>query len=137
MTRAGQRLEKPIAVERLQQVVECMDVERLERVLVEGRDEHEERQRFAAEGRDDVEPAGARHLDVEEDEIGLRAADRVDRVEAVLALGDHLESLLPVKEHPQPLAGERLVVRDDDARGGSIGRHATRAASSSPEDADW
>ena len=127
LPRSSERLEEAIAIEGLQEIVQRMDVEGLEGVLVEGGHEDEERQLLLAQRGDDVEAVGAGHLNVEKHEIRLASADGIDGRQAVVALADHLESLLTNEQHLQPLAGERLVVRDQDSC------HATRTASPSTE----
>ncbi len=56
-------------VDRLQQVVERLRPKGIERVLIERRDEHDDRQRLLRNARDHVESGQARHLDVQEDEL--------------------------------------------------------------------
>ena len=61
-------------VHRLQQVVDGVDLERLDGVLVEGGHEHQRRRRRRSRSsrrRATSKPAQARHLDVEEHEVGL------------------------------------------------------------------
>ena len=91
--RAAERLAEAIAVERLQQIVERAHLERPERVLVVSRDEDD----HAASSRrrsplNDLEAVGAGHLDVEEDEIGLKLLDGGDGFEAVAALAEELDA---------------------------------------------
>ena len=90
---ADERFVKSLAVERLEQVVERVDVEGAQRVVIEGRDEDDERHARGADGLDDFESAGARHLDVEKHQVRLQPADRVDGVGARRALRDELQPL--------------------------------------------
>ncbi len=69
----GERFVEALAVERLEQVVEGVDVERAQRVVIEGGDEDDERHPRRADGFDDVEAGGAGHLDVEEHQVGFAA----------------------------------------------------------------
>ena len=59
----------------------------------------------------------ARHLDVEEDEIGLVGLDRSDRLAPVRAGVDDLDVVMRLQAQLQPLDGERLVVDQDGADG--------------------
>src|SRR3546814_6742956 len=72
-----------------------------------------------------------RHLDVEEDEIGLVGLDRADRLAAIGAGLDDLDILMLFQAQLQPLDGKRLVVHQDRADGhfGSD-RKSTRTNSS-------
>ena len=117
-----------LAVERLEQVVERVDVEGAQRVVIEGGHEDDERHARGADGFDDFEAAGAGHLHVEKDEVRLQASDGVDRVGAGGALGDELQPVFRREQRAQPLAGQRLVVGDEDAH--LAVRHATWKAAS-------
>ena len=59
---------------------------------------------------------------------GSQPPDRVDRLGAGGALGDDLQPLFRCEQRAQPLAGERLVVGDEDAH--LPVRHATWNAAS-------
>ena len=117
-----------LAVERLQQVVERVDVERAQRVVIEGGDEDDERHARRADRLDDVEAGGAGHLHVEEHQVRLQPADGIDRLGAGRALGDDFEPVFRREQRAQPLARERLVVGDEDAH--LAVRHATWNAAS-------
>ena len=112
---ARQRGDEPLLVERLEQVVERADAERVERVPLERGDEDDRRRRRAADGAGDVEPVERRHLDVEEDEVGVLARDRLQRGGAVVALADEVDVRMRGEERAQPPAGQRLVVDDERA----------------------
>ena len=86
LARALQRLGEALAVERLEQVVERADLERLERVLIVRGDEDDERHPLAADRLDDLEAVHLRHLDVEEHEVRRVIVDRGDGFLAVAAL---------------------------------------------------
>ena len=71
-----------------------------------------------------VEPG---HREVEQDEVGREPARRLDRLRAVGGLADDVEAVL-LEQRGERLAGERVVVDDEDARtgfhGGLIGTGA-------------
>ena len=104
-------------LDRLQQVVHGVDVERLDRVLVVGGDENDRHGRLAIHQlAGQLEPGQTGHLDVEEHEVGRVAADRVDRFEAVAGLGDDLDAAHLVEDVAQLLARQLLVVDDHRAQ---------------------
>src|SRR5262245_40320344 len=74
---------------RLQQVVDRVHLEGLERVLVEGGDEDD--RLLPPDQLEHLEPRELRHLDVEEHEVGLQLRDRLHRLEAVAALPHELD----------------------------------------------
>ena len=73
LLRAGEGLAEALAVERLEQVVDRVHVERAQRVAVVGGDEDDERHLVGADRVDHVEAVGAGHLHVEEHQVGRRA----------------------------------------------------------------
>ena len=64
------------------------------------------------QAREHAEAVEARHLHVEQDQVGLLLGDRLDRLEAVAALADDLDVRLVLQPVAHPLAGQRLVVHD-------------------------
>src|SRR5207248_6832058 len=70
---AFERALEALLVDRLEEVIERLDVERADRVFVVRGDEDDHRHRLDPDLLDDVEAAEAGHLDVEEDEVGLEA----------------------------------------------------------------
>ena len=84
-TSPRQRLLKSRLVERLEQKVECVDLEGLECMVIMRGDEHDRRRlrtvarwclRIAAFERfDDVEAVDLGHLDVEEHQVGILVID--------------------------------------------------------------
>ncbi len=77
------------ATERLQQVVDRVHVERPQRVLVVGRDEHD--RHVAADQFEHLEAVELRHLDVEKQQVGMQLGDGLDCLEPVGALGHDLD----------------------------------------------
>ena len=75
-TNSDQGVMQPLPVERFQQVIRCVDVERLKRVLVVcGHEDHCGTGRWR-EGVEDIEPVHPRHLDIQEHNVRPRASDR-------------------------------------------------------------
>ncbi len=81
-------LIEALLVNRLQQIIDRANLERVDRVLVECGDEDHRRNRLLTYLRDHVEAVHLRHLDVEKNQIGFVAADCLDRLGAGCTLGD-------------------------------------------------
>ena len=84
------RLEARI-VEGLEQVVDRAHLERLERVVVVGGDEHDQRQRLRVERARQCHAGHRVHLDVEEQQLRRLAPDRLEGRARVAVLPDHVE----------------------------------------------
>ena len=89
---ALQRVGEALAVERLQQVVERPHLERLQRVLIVGGDEDDERHLVGADRLDHLEAVHLRHLHVEEHEVRRVVVNSGDGLFAVARLRDQFES---------------------------------------------
>jgi hypothetical protein len=96
------------------QVVHRADLERVQRVVLVGRDEHHRRNAIHLERGDDAEAVQLRHLDVDEDEVRLESRDEIERVESVAALTHELQPGRLSHQRADSLAGEGLVVHRDD-----------------------
>src|SRR5262249_55309005 len=117
----GERLLEALVVERLHQVVERRDVERVDGEAIERGDEDRRGHRLGADGAHDVDPGAAGHLHVEEDEIGRERADRVDGGVAAVGGADDLDAALVCEQVGDALPRERLIVDDEDANQSSVG----------------
>ena len=104
---------EPWAAERLQQVIERVDLEGLQRILVVGGHEDDGGHAVGSERLADGEPVHRRHLNVEEDEIGRIAPDGLEGLGAVRALPDHLDVRLLAEQRHEARAGHRLIVDDE------------------------
>ena len=107
------------SVERLQYVIHRIYIERLHGVVVKGGGENDVRDFKLAldELFEDAEAVEARHLDVEEDEVGVVLFDEVDGVETVFALGEEMDFGEGFEEEGEFFAGRLLVVDDDGGDG--------------------
>ena len=135
LPRTDERLVKTLPVERLQQVVERVHVEGAQGVVIEGGHEDDQRHARRADGFDDLESARAGHLYVEKDQVRFQASDGVDRVGAGGALGHQFQPVFGREERAQPLAGQRLVIGDEDTH--LAVRHATWNAASPAGAGAW
>ena len=79
---------------------------------VEGGHEDDERPVLGGHGLDDLEAVHAGELDVQEDEVRLQRADGGDGLLAVAALAEDLDVAFGRQQRGQPIACERIGVRD-------------------------
>src|SRR5215207_2405067 len=121
---ARERLPEPLVGERLQEVVERVHLERLERVGVVGGDEDDGRDALQLDPREHAEAVHAGHLDVEEEEVGRPALDALDGLRAAAALAGHLDVRVFGQQVPDRAAGQRLVVHDERPQPLRLGAHA-------------
>ena len=110
-------LEDALAVEWLEQIVDCVDLKGADGVLVEGGGEDDLRQRHLAVEQffEDGESVEAGHLDVEEDDVGLVGADELYGFDAVGALRENFDSAGALEEILQLLTCEGFII-DDEVR---------------------
>ena len=115
--RALDRLGETLLLDGLQDVIDRVHLEGLDRVLVVRGDENDRRRPLhAGEARDDLEAVEPRHLDIEEHDVGPQLPDRfhglvpLARFAGDLDAGDRAENALQV------LARGRLVVDDKNAQ---------------------
>ena len=104
---------EPRLIDRLQQVVDRVDLERLDRVLIVGRDEDDLRTGAAADQPPrDLEAGQPRHLHVEKDDVRLQPLDRRQRLDAVAGLADHLDAADLFEQVAQLVPRQLLVVHE-------------------------
>jgi hypothetical protein len=94
-------LRKPVPVHRLEQIIDRVDLEGLEREPIVGGHEHHRRHRLGPHLPAHPESVEARHLDVEEHQVGPIPADELDRLPAVGGLADHGEPGFLFQQLPQ------------------------------------
>jgi hypothetical protein len=115
-----QRIRQPGGPDRLEQVVDGVDLERLDRVGVVGRGEdHRRRVGHALQVLRDLDAVDARHAHVEQHDIDPVAGDVDQGLAPVGRLACHFEGdgAAAVGEQVlQPAARRRLVVDDQDAQ---------------------
>ena len=115
LTDAPQRRLEPLIAEGLQQVVERVGLEGLDRVLVVGRDEHGHRHQFRLDLAQHAEAVQHRHLDVEEHQVRRLGVNQVEGLAAVAGDADHLDVGLPLQKLQQPAPGGAFVIDDERA----------------------
>src|SRR5687768_10303015 len=103
------------AIVRLEEIVEGVDVECLQRILSVCSDENERRKIFAMQPLDHFEAVFLRHLYIEKDEIRFLSRDRFDGFDSVLTLADERDVVLVAQKSLDAIACEGFVVDDDGA----------------------
>jgi hypothetical protein len=98
-----------------------VDLERLERVLVVGGDEHDVGSRV--DQLQDLETVELRHLDVQEHHVRHQLTDPLDRLEPVSTLADHHHPGLRGQVLAHQVAGRALVVDDHGAQRRRVSGH--------------
>ncbi len=112
--RALQRDLEPRRVDRLQQVVDRVDLERLDRVLIVGRDENDMGRRAGVEHpARHLESGQPGHLDVQKHQIRLQPVDRFQRFDPVARLADDFDAADLAEQIAQLIPRQLLVVDDD------------------------
>src|SRR5580704_11738718 len=111
-------------VERLQEIIDRVDLERLERILVKSRGEDDLGQGnlLVEKLLDDAESVESGHLNVEEDKIGAVLFDEADGLETVFPLRYHVDVANALEQIGEFIAGELLIVHDYRRKRHSVSR---------------
>ena len=112
---ARQRRGEARLVDGLQQVVDGARLERLDGVLIVGGDEHHQRQRFLRQLRQHLEAGHARHLDVEEYQVGLVLLHGRDASRPLAHCATISKSCFVAQADLDPAPRQHLVVDDERA----------------------
>ena len=107
-----ERFAKTSLSDGLQEIIHGARFEGLDRMLVVGGHDHDDRELAALQFPDHIEAAHPRHLEVEEDNIGLETGDLAECFLAVLGFAYDLHIADLLKFLPKYLPGDRLVVHD-------------------------
>ena len=114
---AGERGRQPRGLDGLQQVIEGGPLEGVQREAVEGGDEDHDRARPRPKAVQQLKAGQARHLDVEQHDVGRELADHPRAPRRRPERGAHqLHLRLVAEQDLQPAARQRLVVDDQDAQ---------------------
>lgn len=92
-----------------------MDVEGLQCVLIVSRNKDYRRKLFGRKRLDHFEAVLFRHLNIEENEIGIFVRDGFYRIGAIPAFADDLNIVLITKKALDPIAGKRFIIDDKRA----------------------
>lgn len=90
-------------------------------VVLHRENEHVRARRLLEQVGDDLDPASARHDQVEEHDVGLVGPRFEDRAACVRGLRDHLHVLLGLEQQPEARPDDGVVVDDEDACAQRIG----------------
>ena len=109
------RLRHPLLVEGLEQVVNSVYFERLDRVLVKGGGENDlgKGDFLVEQFLDHAKAIEAGHLHVEKDQVGVVLADQVDAFEPVFALGHDVHVADIFQQEGKFVTGKLFIVHDD------------------------
>ena len=105
--------EETVLFEGLEQVIECLGSEGLEGVTLVRGDKDDRRPWLGAQAGRDIEPAGVRHLYVEEYDLGMGPFDRRDRLGSLDAFAHHLKVIVLGQQTAKPGSAQWLVVHDE------------------------
>ena len=116
------RLRHSLLVERLQQIIDGIDLERFHGILVKSRGENDLGQgNFLVEKLlDDAETVESGHLDVEKDQIRTVLFDEADGLETVLPLRHDVDVAVALKQVGKFIAGKLFIVHDYGGKGHSF-----------------
>ena len=110
---AGDGLGQTIGFDRLDQVIDCVDLERVEGELAVGGDEHDRRRVLEMlQGLGELQTRGLGHVDVEEDDIDGIFLQFLDGLAHAGGLGDHVGLAELVEQEAQLRTRRRLIVDD-------------------------
>ena len=127
-------LLKALAVERLEQVVNRVELERFKGVLVVSGNENDQRRLGGgADCLTNVEAAEHRHLHIEKHQVRLLFQNNLHSLAPIRALSGDLEVGVGFEQLPQARAGGRFVVRNQGSDFALAGhRFAPRLCSGKP-----
>lgn len=109
------RSAKPRGGNGFQEVIERASLKRVDRVLVERRDENHDRQRTRHKTLHDTEAIDAWHLDIEQEQVGTELLYRAKRRRTVSAFAYDLDARMLAQQTAKPLPGEWFVINDKRA----------------------
>src|SRR5262245_1737613 len=110
-----ERGAEAISVERLEQVIQGMHLERLEGIAIVGGDEDHDWHGRVRQAGENAEAVQERHLHVEEHEVGLESPQFGERLLAVAALAEDIDVRVALQQVADTLPRQRLVVHDQCA----------------------
>ena len=87
LARALKRIFESRRLEGFQQIIQSVNFKSFERMLIVGGGENDDGQPFGRQRAQDLEPVYARHLDVEEKQVGPMSNDSADGFASAGALG--------------------------------------------------
>jgi hypothetical protein len=113
--RSVERFAKSIAANRFEEVIESVRIEGAKGVLVVRGDEYDHGYLFGAQAIEYLKAVELRNLNVEKDQVGRVAANRVGRGPSIGTFGYDLDVALRREQTPQLSQRERLVIDEENA----------------------
>jgi hypothetical protein len=104
-----------VAIERLEHVVDRIDLEGVERVILVGGNEHDQRRRPLRQAAQHVETALATHLHIQQHQVGPQIRDHLNGLFAVRAFADDFDVEFFAAQLAQALPGGVFVIDDECA----------------------
>jgi hypothetical protein len=107
---------QPFTREWLQEIVDRIHFKSPHCVLIIGSGKDDAghlRRRLAAESSHNVKSVHARHMDIEEQELGIGGAHQLDRLERRCGLADDFDIVFVTKQLAQLLASQDFIICDD------------------------
>ena len=111
---AGQLVDRcfePLRVYGLEHIVQCVHAEGVERVLVVRR--HEDHERCVVQRFEQFESRAPRHVDVQEEQVGLLLCDQRLGFVGVGGFAHHFDVVVLLQQGGEFLARQSFVVDDD------------------------
>ena len=103
-----------------QQVIQRASLKRVHRVFIKGRDKNHDWQRTRPQLFDHAKAIHSRHLNIEEEQIGLMLAHRGQSGGPIGAFANDYSILVGAKESSKSLPGQRFIINDQDAKFGHL-----------------
>src|SRR5258708_33675131 len=129
LARAFECLQYAGTIKRLEQVVDGVHVEGTHGILIKRRSKNDLRHAIGVVLLEQLLEHGkavqSRHLNIQKDYVRMMSANQVDRLDAILALGDDLNSSLGVQQVFELFARKPFIVDDQRSHWHVIGALAT------------
>jgi hypothetical protein len=109
------RFRETLTVVRFQQIIKCMEFKRFQCKFIIRCNEDDPRERGRTDPFKEFESIHLRHLDVQEDQVGLLLLKGGERLETVRTDVDDIDIRFALREQFHLLAGERFIINDDCA----------------------
>ena len=120
--RAFDRAFEPVSGDRLEDIIDRIAIERLDReMIMRGHEDHHRRLFLFSQLARHAEPIDLGHGHIEQHQIGFELFSQPERSGAVTCGADHLHTGDFGADHLHPLDRQRFVIDDERAQGGGFG----------------
>ena len=109
------RLHHPLSIERLQQIIDRIHLERAHSILVERRRKHHLGNRHLAVQQllQHAKSVQTRHLNIQKHQVRLMRPDQFNRLDSIGSLRENFDSTSSLQQILQLLPGQRFVIDDE------------------------